>query len=189
MSVLIAYASTRSWNADVAGQIADRLLKAGIAATARPVSQVANLQQHRAVVLGSPLHDRDWLPEAVDFLCEFSEALLRLPVWLFSTEELGEVHSPRREPQGSGRMHESVAVARARQTIRIRDHRHFEKSLARGNRSQLRDLLLKVCGGSPDDRRDWREINEWAGQIARQLQAIDHERERRRLHLSVRGKP
>ncbi|MEI9941875.1 MAG: flavodoxin domain-containing protein [Pseudomonadota bacterium] len=191
MSVLIAHLNARSPSAEIAEQIADRLLKAGFTAVVRPIDQIESIQLYQALVFGGAVHDQQWLPEAAGFLRRFSDELARLPVWLFSTCSDSETSAV--EPQIATLVqrtcHERAAAIGSREHSGFRDHRHFDGAFARGGWSQLGDLFLKICGGSPNDRRDWHDVNEWAAAIARELQAIDHVRERRRLHLSVRGKP
>ncbi len=192
MSVLVAYASAHSSTAVIAQQIADRLMKSGFTALVRPVDQIQSIALHQTVVLGSEVQQQECLPEATEFLRRFSGQLSKLPVWLFST---GPVSEPNDifglkvralvDPAG----YESPAVADAPDAIQVRDHRHFADVFQRGRWSLLADLFLKVCGGSPADRRDWRNVNAWAADIARELHRIDHVKERRRLHLSVRGRP
>jgi menaquinone-dependent protoporphyrinogen oxidase len=164
-SVLVAYADGHS-TAEIAEQIADRLMKSGLAAVVRPASQIDNLQAHRAVVLGSAVHDHGWPPEAAEFLHRFAEELARLPLWLFST--------------GSDKGHNALVGLK---------RRHFTGVFERGGWPLLGDLFSRVCGGPASDRRDWREVNEWSAGIAREMQTLDRSKERRRLHLSVRGKP
>lgn len=192
MTVLVAYASARASTAEIAQQIADRLLKSGFGGVVHPVEQVDSLQPYRAVVIGSALHDQDWLPEAADFVSRFAGELAKLPVWLFSSYP----HDATNRGLGmrvAARIRrarpECAAVATARAAIQVRDHRHFAGDFARGGWDLLGDLFAKVCGGLPGDARDFRDINEWAAGIARELQAIDRVRERRRLHMSVRGRP
>ena len=192
MTVLVAYASAHGSTAGIALQIADRLLKSGFAAVARPVAQITDLQPYQAVVLGSAIHDQAWLPEAAEFLSRHQHELAKLPVWLFSACSVGESNSffgPKVTALIRRARHECSAVAAARDTIHFRNHRYFTGAFERGGWSLLGDLFLKVCGGSPGDHRDWRDINEWAAGIARELQGIDRVKERRRLHLSVRGRP
>ena len=189
MSVLVSYASAHSSTVEIAQQIADRLLKAGVAAVVRPVASITSIHQYRAVVLGSTLVGHEWLTDATTFLQAFADELQRVPVWLFSSAEVAEGDSPGSPPHVLVPLQDSAAVAHGRRLIRIRDHRQFASTCGRPSWSELRDLFLKICGGSVEARADLREINDWVHGIARELQAIDHARERRRLHLSVRGRP
>jgi menaquinone-dependent protoporphyrinogen oxidase len=192
MTILVAYASLHASTAEIARQIADRLMKAGFAAVARPANQVDNLQPYQAVVLGSAVQDQAWLPEAAHFLTQFASELTKRPVWLFSTCAVGETTGllgPIVTAPVPRTRHESAAVAAARDSVHFRDHHYFAGAFERGGWSLLGDLFFKVCGGSPGDDRDWRDINEWAARIAQELQGADRIKERRRLHVSVRGRP
>ncbi|HEY0468246.1 MAG TPA: flavodoxin domain-containing protein [Polyangiaceae bacterium] len=192
MTVLVAYASVHASTAEIARQIADRLLKSGLAAVARSVNQVESLQPYQAVVLGSAVHNQAWLPEAASFLTRFETELAKRPVWLFSACSVGETSSffgPKLTGLIRRTRPELARVAGARDTIHFRDHHYFAGAFERGGWSVFGDLFLRVCGGSPGDHRDWHDVNDWAGRIARELQGVDHVKERRRLHLSVRGRP
>ena len=188
MNVLVAYAGVPA-SAAIAQQIADRLRKAGLPAAVRAIEQVDRLEPYRAVVLGSALRDRAWLPEASAFLSKFASGLAKVPVWLFSAHTLAEpsrdfdsrlIRDPRTD---------SAAAMDARAVIQFRDHRCLASALARGRWDTLFGLLLQVCGGSSCVPREDRDINDWTAKIARELHIIEHARERRRLHLSVRGRP
>ncbi|HYP76798.1 MAG TPA: flavodoxin domain-containing protein [Polyangiaceae bacterium] len=168
MSVLIAYAGASASTVEIARQLADRLVKAGFTALVRPIEQVESVRPYRAVLLGSELREQALLPELGQFLSRFSAPLSALPVWSFSNAELG---------------------APIPTFHRVREHRHFSGSFQRSGTRRLGDLFLKICGGSSGDHRDWRQVNAWAADITRELQHIDHLKERRRLHLSVRGRP
>jgi len=168
MSVLVAYIGASTSTVEVARQVADRLVKAGFPAVVRPLEQVQSLRPYQAVVLGSDVREQSFPPELSQLSSSFYDALAALPAWLFSTGNSG------------------VSVPAA---LRIREYRHFAGSFPRDRTSALGELFLKVCGAASSDYRDWREINDWAGNIARELQHIDHIKERRRLHLSVRGRP
>lgn len=192
MTVLVAYASAHASTTGIAQQIADRLLKSGLSAVAHPVDRIESVQPYHSVVLGSAVHNQQWLPEAAAFLSKFERPLAKLPVWLFSTCSVGETSSffgPQVTELVRRTRHESNALGDARDAIHFRDHRHFAGNFERGGFSLLGDLFLKICGGSTGDHRDWRDINDWTAGIARELQGIDHAQERRRLHLSVRGRP
>lgn len=190
MSVLIVHATARQSSVEIAQQIADRLVKSGFAVSVRPVQKVESIQSGQPVVLGSDLYEQEWLPDAFEFLRRFSVELARSPVWLFSAGPKGERSL---DPKVLSLVHHDsnrrAAVAAECDTIRARDHRLFSGEFERGAWSMLGDLFSKICGGSPADHRDWRDINAWASDIARELQRLDHLKERRRLHLSVRGRP
>jgi len=191
MTVLVAHASAHTSIAGIAEHIADRLMKSGYCAAVRPVDQIESLATYQAVVLGSAVHDQAWLPETAAFLRRFGDDLAKIPVWLFSARSLGDAigfFDPNvTDPIASARR-ESEALTRSHEALHFRDHRYFAGIHTRGAWSRLGDLFLKICGAAPGDYRNWRDINEWAMNIARELQGADQHRERRRLHVSVRGK-
>ena len=187
MSVLIAHTIARQSSVEIAQQIADRLVKSGFAVSVRPVQKVESIQAGQPVVLGNAFYEQEWLPDAFEFIRKFSVELARSPVWLFSDgPKGGSFASPKVVSLVPHDTNRRAGVAG--DTI-ARDHRYFSGEFERGTWSLLGDLFSKVCGGAPADRRDWREINAWAAEIAGELQRVDHLKERRRLHLSVRGRP
>lgn len=190
MTVLVAYASAHASTVGIAQQIADRLLKSGLSAVARPVDEIDHLRRYQAVVLGSAVQNQQWLPEVAAFLRKFAGPLVKRPAWLFSSSSVGATSSffgPRVTELVHRERSESDALSS--DTVQFRDYRHFTGDFERGGWSPLGDLFLKICGGSAGDHCDWRDVNDWTAGIARELQGIDHAKERRRLHLSVRGKP
>ena len=191
MSVLITCTSPHRSTAEVAHQIADRLVKSGFEARVRSIEQVESIQSRQPIVIGSDVRDKDWLPQVERFLRRFSSELVKSPVWLFSTGAESEPSSfgPKLAMLVADPPSESAGLSGARDTIRIRGHRYFGGAFERGGWSLLGDLFSRICGGSPPDHRNWRDVNAWAADIARDLQHIDHVQERRRLHLSVRGRP
>jgi len=190
MPVLIVHTTARESSVEIAQQIADRLVKSGFAVSVHPIRKVESIQSAQPVVLGNAVYEREWLPEAFEFIRKFSVELARSPVWLFSDgPKGGSSSSPRVVSLVAHDSNSRAGIAAACDTIHARDHRYFSGEFQRHTGSRLGDLFSKVCGGAPADRRDWREINEFAAEIARELQRFDHLKERRRLHLSVRGRP
>jgi len=186
MSVLIAYASARPSTTEIAEQIADRLVKSGFAVVVRPAEQVESIESYRLVVLGSDAYNRKRLLEASNFLSRFAEELARISLLMFSTGRDAETSSFGRQ---FAALVDDKPGERASDSTHLLAHRHFAGTFERRDWSLLRDLFFKVCGRTPGDLRDWRDVNAWAADIARELQRVDHLKERRRLHLSVRGRP
>jgi menaquinone-dependent protoporphyrinogen oxidase len=81
--VLVAYASEFGATQEVAEFIGQVLREAGANVEVRLVLDVTDLRPYQAVVLGSPIYNGAWLPEAIDFLQTFQEPLTTLPVAYF----------------------------------------------------------------------------------------------------------
>ncbi|HET7545523.1 MAG TPA: flavodoxin domain-containing protein [Polyangiaceae bacterium] len=189
MNVLVAYAGLPA-SAEIAQQIADRLRKSGHTAAVRPIEQVARLEPYQAVVLGSTLRDEAWPPEACEFSSKFASSLAKVPLWLFTACTLAETEHDSDSGLTRRPLGERATLGNAGTVSQFREHRtFFWGPLARGRRGALFELLLQVCGGSAEDPREYRDVNDWTAKIARELHTIDNVRERRRLHLSVRGRP
>jgi menaquinone-dependent protoporphyrinogen oxidase len=192
MTILVGYASAHWSTQGIALEIADRLLKGGHRAIVRPMAEVQRVTQYEAVVLGSALYQHAWLREGAEFLDRHERELAKRPVWLFSVSSVGE--SPSFSGQGAlRRIQHAPAANRARSIaigrIQPRDHHHFTGAVERDDWNRAGDFILRLFGGSRGDCRSFRDVDDWASGIARELEAADRARERRRLHLSVRGKP
>jgi menaquinone-dependent protoporphyrinogen oxidase len=89
MNVLVAYASRHGATREIAERIAQVLRTAGLAAEARPATEVRDLAPYDAVVIGSAAYMFHWLKEASSFVHRHRAVLAAKPVWLFSSGPLG----------------------------------------------------------------------------------------------------
>lgn len=161
-SVLVAYASRFGSTRGVAETIATRLSERGLDVRVRDVAGGGALDGAEAVVLGSPVFDQRWLPEAEEFARLHGERLAQLPLWLFSVGTFGDrkrVIGPlmRREPRN---------VAALRRALRPRDYRVFAGVIDRRQWPWGSRLFFHALGGRLGDNRDWEQIDEWARRIA-----------------------
>jgi len=190
MTVLVAYACAHESTTEIARQLADRFGKSGFAAVARPVSTITSIQNYHAVVLGSALRDHAWQPEATEFLARFAGESSRRPVWLFSTCSVADDgRFFESTATTAAHRHEVATAAGSHDPIPLRDYHHFPGGYEPRRWSFIADLWSKLCGGFSVDQRDWHDVNEWADSIVRQLLIADRVKERRRLRISVRGRP
>ena len=82
--ILVAYASRAGATGGVAEAVGKTLSEGGVAVEVLPMEAVSNLSAYRAVVAGSAIQNRGWLPEAVRFLQIHQTALAQKPVAIFS---------------------------------------------------------------------------------------------------------
>lgn len=73
--VLVTYASRAGSTAGVAEAIGNTLAGCGVPVVVRPMSDVTDLTPYRAVVAGSAIQNKRWLPEALQFLSAHRAAL------------------------------------------------------------------------------------------------------------------
>jgi menaquinone-dependent protoporphyrinogen oxidase len=82
--ILIAYASRTGATKDTAQVIAKILTESGLLVDVLPVESLNDLASYQAVVVGSAIQDRQWLPEAVTFIQRYRAALNQKPFAMFT---------------------------------------------------------------------------------------------------------
>jgi len=83
-AILVTYATRAGSTAGVAEAIANTLAEGGLPVEVRPMQAVTDLTPFAAVVAGSAIQNRQWLPEAMDFVSAHGPALARRPAAIFA---------------------------------------------------------------------------------------------------------
>lgn len=81
--ILVAYASRAGSTAGVAETIGKTLAEGGVQVEVRPMQEVEDLTPYRAVVAGSAIQNKQWLPEAMQFMRTHQAALSQRPFAAF----------------------------------------------------------------------------------------------------------
>ncbi|WP_329092553.1 flavodoxin domain-containing protein [Actinomadura citrea] len=162
MTILVAYASAHGSTRSIARRIGALLAERGFRADVRPMAEVEDAGAYEAFVLGSAIHDRAWLPEALDFLARERGALAGRPVWLFSVGMLDALRGPWRH---FGAKEEGLVRDELRTRVTAVDHRLFSGVFRREHTSLIGHLLFRVLGCRYGDYRDWPRIDAWASTI------------------------
>ena len=158
--ILVAYASRAGSTAGVAQAIGEKLALSGAEVDVRPVQDVTDLAAYKAVVAGSAIQNKQWLPEAMAFMRECQTALAQKPVAVFlvcMTLTLGE---------GKYRSEVSEWLNPVRALIRPVSEGLFAGALdiskipSFSDRLKFRlSVLFRVW--SEGDHRDWAAIQAW----------------------------
>jgi menaquinone-dependent protoporphyrinogen oxidase len=82
--VLITYSSRTGFTAGIAETISQTLYESGIQAESINMEDVKDLSAYSAVIAGSAIQDRQWLPEAISFMETHQQSLKTKQVALFS---------------------------------------------------------------------------------------------------------
>jgi len=161
--ILVAYASVSGSTGEVAEAIGAELGQEDISVEVRRANDLTGIDQYSAVVLGSSIRGGRWLPEALQFLERYSNAMSRVPVAYFTTclivvqntaesrkaalayMEPIRIMAPEIEPVGLGLFAGSFDPSRLALTM-VRD-----------------DLFPQ------GDYRDWEAIKAWAREIRPEL--------------------
>lgn len=161
--VLIAYASYAGSTAEVAGAIGEALAVDGTAVDVVPVGDVTDLAGYGAVVLGSPIHSGEWLPEAVAFAKAHRAALGARPLAAFTLAL--------RLRDGTGETRQSVEAILRRTLAPLKPVSLglFAGVMDYGKLSAIKRLQVQSKRLPEGDFRDWDAIRAWAAELSRAL--------------------
>ncbi len=163
--ILVTFASRAGSTAGVAEFVGETLAEKGYQVEVQPMQAVKDLAPYQAVVAGSAIQNRQWLPEAVDFVQTHRAALAQRPCAMFSVcmtlamkngeqyrSQVADWVSPVR------RLVQPVSEGLFAGTLDIR------KIPSLGDRLKFR---LSVASGvwSEGDHRDWDAIRQWANDL------------------------
>lgn len=154
MRVLVVAASKHGATAEVAARIAEVLRTAGHHARheSLPGAEPGDVD---AVVIGSPVYVTRWLTAAQDFVATHREQLRGMPVWAFSCGLAGErAGMP------------TTAERRLLADIPLRGEAAFLGRLDLGTLGAAERTIVAVTGGQAGDLRPWPRIEQWAQDIA-----------------------
>jgi menaquinone-dependent protoporphyrinogen oxidase len=165
MRILVVYASADGSTAEIARRIARRLRERGHEVSDQPVTSDGSLQDIDAIVLGSAVHNRQWLGEATHFVSTNRQAVYSRPFWIFS------VGMPDALPKAFRKIArtEQDAIIDQLGDLRPRGHRLFSGVVRPTQFPLLSRIFLHLVGGRYGDFRDWPAIDAWALEIADQL--------------------
>ena len=160
--ILVTYASRTGWTVGVAEAIGKTLAEGGLAVAVLPMRDVKDLSAYHAVVAGSGVNDKQWLPEAMQFVRAHEAELKRKPfaaflVCMTLAMRNGEQY----------RSHISSWLDPVRALVRPVNEGLFAGGLDISRIPSFSDRLkfrLSVMFGvwKEGDHRDWNAIRVWA---------------------------
>lgn len=162
--ILVAYATAAGSTKGVANFIADKLRRDGFLVDVQSVNEAPDPEAFDAVILGSAVHNRAWLPEAELYLYKYRDVLSHKGVWLFSVSLSASLRGP------IGRVLRRAVpkkIAALIRDARARDYQAFAGVFERdGTTAVTRVICWVIGGGRYGDLRDWPEIANWASVIS-----------------------
>ncbi len=159
--ILVTYASRTGSTAGVAEAIGRTLSESGLRVDVRPMTDAADLTPYRAVVVGSAIQNRQWLPEAMQFMQAQRAALAGKPCAIFL------VCMTLAMRMGDYRQHVATWLEPVRQLVQPVSEGLFPGVLDIGKipsaGDRLKFRLSVLCGvWKEGDHRDWNAIRAWA---------------------------
>lgn len=163
--ILVTYASRLGSTAGVAEAIGKTLAESGAQVDVLPMQAVNDLSAYQAVVAGSAIRDRQWLPEAVDFVRAHRTELNRMPFAAFLVCMTLAMPNAEKYHQGVSDWLQPV-----RALAKPVSEGLFAGVLDINKISSWRDRLgfrISVAFGvwKEGDHRDWTAIRLWAGRL------------------------
>jgi len=162
--ILVTYATRAGSTAGVAEAIGKTLAGGGAQVDVLPMEKVKDLSPYRAVVAGSAIQDKQWLPEAMLFLRVHQAELAQKPFAAFLVCMTMTI--------GNGKYRDEVAtwMAPVRKLVRPVSEGLFAGALDISKVPSFSDRLkfrLSVAMGvwSEGDHRDWKAIRLWAEEL------------------------
>jgi menaquinone-dependent protoporphyrinogen oxidase len=170
MVVLIAYMSAKGSTEEIAQRINSIIESKGISTELLPIEQVSDLSKYSAAVIGSAVHNFEWLPPAQSFLHDNSSALSKIPVWAFS------VGCPATMPvvfkKVTVQEQEHKLAEDLKRDLKVRGHVLFEGKFLKEHFGYVLRTLWSCFGGTYGDFRNWNRVEEWANKLADELRPL-----------------
>jgi menaquinone-dependent protoporphyrinogen oxidase len=166
MTVLVAAASKHGATQEIAAQIGADLAERGVRVEVKKLRDVNDISRYDAFVVGSGIYLGNWLREARRFVDLHAAELANRPTWLFASGSIVGAPPPADDPDAlrAGLAEKLVAKTGAH------EHKLFGGKVDMGKLGLLEKAAVRGAHATEGDYRDWHEIQEWAGSIARQLE-------------------
>jgi len=161
--VLVAYASKCGSTGEVAQAIAQELCSQGMTVDVRRVSEVKDVSEYDAFVVGSAIRMGSWLGEAKKFVEANAAALQAAPTAIFT------VHMLNTDDSEESKTNRTAYVAPIHAHVQPQSEAFFAGKMELSKLSFLDRMLSKMMGAQDEDKRDWDAVKQWANTLTLQF--------------------
>lgn len=154
--ILVAYASLLGSTGAVAEYVGQALREAGATVDVRHIDDVTDLSPYHAAILGSPIREKQPLPEMQRFAETYRAPLGKLPVACFILCLTMRIDTEENRQRVLSWLAPLVDIVHP-VSVGL-----FAGSLHYGRFSPMARLFLRATGKPEGDFRDWGAIHEWA---------------------------
>jgi menaquinone-dependent protoporphyrinogen oxidase len=167
-TILVTYASRTGSTVGVAEAIGQTLTENGLRVVVLPMSEVKDLTPYSAVVAGSAIQNKQWLPEAMEFMHTYRTTLMQKPFAAFL------VCMTLAMEKGDYRNAVIEWLSPVRTLVRPVSEGYFAGVLNISKIPSFSTRLnfrISVALGvwTEGDHRDWNAIRDWANSLAPKL--------------------
>jgi len=168
--ILVTYASRLGSTAGVAQAIGKTLMENGAEVEVRRMEDVTDLSPYRAVVAGSAIRGKQWLPEAMQFMQNHQAALRQKPFAAFLVcMTLAMKNGENYRPHVASFLDPVRALVKPVSTGLFAGVLDIKRVPSFSDRLKFRmSVLFGVW--KEGDHRDWNAIHEWAAGLGSLLQ-------------------
>jgi menaquinone-dependent protoporphyrinogen oxidase len=166
--ILVTYATRAGSTAGVAEAIGKALTERGAEVEVRPMQDVHDLSPYQAVIAGSAIQNRQWLPEALHFVQLHRVALSKVPFAAFLVCMTLTIRNGQYRDQVAEWLQPVRALLRPVSEGLFSGVLDLRKIPSWSDRFKFRvSVLLGVW--TEGDHRDWEAIRSWAQETHRRL--------------------
>ena len=163
--ILVAYASRTGSTAGVAEAIGESFIQKGTQADVQAMQEVENISAYSAVVAGSAIQNRAWLPEAMEFVQVNQRELSRVPFAIFALcMTLAMRDGERYRPQVSEWLSPVRRLVQPVSDAVFPGILDIQRIPSFSDRWKFR-LSMALGVWSEGDHRDWDAIYQWADEL------------------------
>ncbi len=168
--ILVTYASRSGSTAEIAAAIGKKLTEDGTQVDVLPMQEVNDLSGYQAVVAGSAIRNRAWLPEAMQFIETHRAELSRKPFATFTVcITLAMSNSEQYRKAVSDWIQPVRTQVKPISEGLFAGRLDFSKLPFNWDTLKLRAVVaLRIF--PKEDRRDWKAIDAWAESVRPLLQ-------------------
>lgn len=166
MTVLVAAASKHGATDEIAVRIGADLAERGVRVEVKKLRDVDDVGRYDAFVVGSGIYLGTWLKEARRFVDIHAAELAKRPTWLFAS---GSIVGDPPSADDPDALRAGLAEKLVEKTG-AREHKLFPGKVDMNKLGLLEKTAVRGAHATEGDYRDWREIDQWAAGIARQLE-------------------
>jgi menaquinone-dependent protoporphyrinogen oxidase len=165
MPTLIAYATQRGSTAEIALRIQSVLRNKGISVDAiniKDISASDTLSKYTSFIIGSAVHNFEWLPIATSFLHKHAATFNRIPIWAFSA---GCPNTAPKRFADAFHAHDEDQILESaiRGEIKnVKEVKLLQGKFLTSHFGILWRVFWACFGGTQGDFRNWEEIEGWA---------------------------